>query len=175
MNTTAQYSVPCNNGSISYQTRCLKATSLREQKGFVIVGTDYSIQKHRITVTEKSVFLLSSGFVERHDVLIASESAHQHHQRTFWEMEIGDEHVHNLEVETGRDEDVGVAAGLMVLGVAFQCADSRRAHRDHAATFCFAFLNSLQRLGRDTVALEMHGVIGDVVGFDGLESVGADV
>jgi hypothetical protein len=41
---------------------------------------------------------------------MAGEGADQHHQRALGQVEVGDQHVHHLEAEAGRDEDVGLAA-----------------------------------------------------------------
>ena len=64
-------------------------------------------QQHGVTIAEEPVFLRNRMAVQVHDLLIACERAHQHHQAGLGQVKIGHQHVHQLEVKAGCDEDAG--------------------------------------------------------------------
>ena len=57
---------------------------------------------------KESVPLLNGGLIRVQNILSARESGHQHDQRRFRKMEVGDQPVHYLELIAGIDEDRGI-------------------------------------------------------------------
>mmetsp|Transcript_53345 Transcript_53345/g.147771 ORF Transcript_53345/g.147771 Transcript_53345/m.147771 type:complete len:341 (+) Transcript_53345:806-1828(+) len=116
--------------------------------------------------------------VERHDVLVARERADQHHQRAFRQMEVGDEAVHHAELESRRDEDVGLAgAGLQraALGGRLQRAQRRRADGHDTPPPRTAGRHRIDRGLRHLEPLAVHLVLGDLLDPHRLEGAGANM
>jgi hypothetical protein len=68
------------------------------------------LEKHGVAVAEKPVLPLHRVGVGGANALHAREGRHQHHQRGFGKVKIGDQRIDNLKLKTRRDENVGVAA-----------------------------------------------------------------
>ena len=113
--------------------------------------------------------------VQIHDVCVAGESAHQHHERALGQVEVGDQQLHHLEAKARGDEDVGFARGLAAAGPGFERAHRGGAYGHDAAAALAAALQRRQRVRRHLVPLAVHAVFGQVLRLDGLEGARAHV
>src|SRR5207245_6430808 len=67
-------------------------------------------EQHGIAVAEETVALRNRVRIGSADLVVTGEGRHQHQQRRFRQMEIGDQARHRLEHVAGRDEQRGVGA-----------------------------------------------------------------
>ena len=65
---------------------------------------------HGIAITEEPVALLDRMSIGTEYIFLSAKSAHQHEQRGFREVEIGDQYIHDTEAIAGRDENVGLTS-----------------------------------------------------------------
>ena len=72
----------------------------------------FPLQQHAVAIAKKTVFLGYGRFIERHDVLVSSKSAHQHHQSAFGQVKVGQQHIDDLKTKAWRDEYLRIALGL---------------------------------------------------------------
>src|SRR5437879_4774406 len=84
-----------------------------------LVGQVYLVsEQHGIAVAEEAVALRNRVRIRGADLVVAGEGRHQHQQRRFRQVEIGDQARDSLERIAGRDEQRGVgAAGLQRTGL----------------------------------------------------------
>ena len=106
-------------------------------------------------------------------VLAAHQRGDEHQQRALGQVEIGDQRVHRLDRNPGRDEDLRKAAARMDDTIlrrhGLQRPHAGGAHADHAAAACTGGVDPLRLLGRDLVILAVHVMVGDVLLLDGAE------
>jgi hypothetical protein len=88
-------------------------------------------------------------------------------------VEVGHQQVDDLEVEAGRDEDLGFAAGATGLGPGFERAHRGGTDRDHATAARATFANGLLGGFGHLVALGVHHMVGYCFDLDRLEGAGA--
>ena len=122
-----------------------------------------------IAIAEEAVAAGNRLTVHTHDVLVAGKGADQHHQAALGQMEIGDQHVDQLELKARRNENACVAASLACLGPALQRAHGGSAHSHNTAAARLAVGDGLLRRGGYLVPLAVHLVLGQVLRFHRLE------
>ena len=88
----------------------------------------HTLQQHGIAIAEEAVTLGDGVLVQGHDVLVAGKGAYQHQQGAFGQVEIGQQHVHHLELESRGDEDARFSSSLPTGGPALQSAHAGGAH-----------------------------------------------
>ena len=105
------------------------------------------------------------------------EGGDEHEEGGFGEVEVGEEGVGDFEFERWVDEDAGAAgAGLPVCADgAFEDAEGGGADANNFSAAFFRGLDFLKCFGGNFVALFVHAMFFDRVGFDGREGSGADV
>src|SRR2546427_10320354 len=75
-------------------------------------------EQHGIAIAEETVALRDRVRIGGANLVVTGEGRHQHQQRRFRQMEIGNQTGHGLEHVAGRDEQRGVgAAGLQRTGL----------------------------------------------------------
>ena len=77
-----------------------------------------ALDEHGVAEGEEAVLLFDGCLVGAEDEVAAGEGADEHDQGGFWQVEVGDDGVDDLEVVAGVDEDTGPAAlaGNLVSG-----------------------------------------------------------
>ena len=101
--------------------------------------------KHSVAKRKESITLLNGHFICGHRLFVAIEGRHQHDEGAFGQMEVGDEAVDAVELDTRIEEDVGVAAAgfdLAVLGGdGFQRAAAGGAYGDDLVARSFGVMD----------------------------------
>ena len=137
------------------------------------------LEEHGVAEGEEAVLLFDGGLVGAEDEVAAGEGADEHDEGGFWQVEVGDDGVDDLEVVAGVDEDASPAAlaGDLVFGGGggLEGADARRADGDDAVPGLLGLHDELGGLVGDAVVLLVHLVLLDVVDADGAEGAEADV
>ena len=68
-----------------------------------------SVYQHGVAVTEESVVVVNGVPVGGANIVHAAEGGNQHQQRRLGQVEVGQQHVDDAELESGCDEDIGLA------------------------------------------------------------------
>jgi len=114
------------------------------------------------------------------DFVFSSKGANQHEQRGLRKVEVGEKGAHDLKVESGIDEEIGMAgsgahrSGPLPGGI-FKGADGRGADGNDAARFPAGSFDLLGGGLGDGIGLGMKSMLFDRFGADGLEGSETDV
>src|ERR1700730_14960534 len=68
-----------------------------------------SRQKHRVSITEKTVARANCVLISREHLVLSRECAHEHQQRGLRQMEVRQKSIGHLEVKARTDEESGFA------------------------------------------------------------------
>ena len=115
--------------------------------------------------------------------VLAGERRHQHQQRAFRQMEVGEQRVDAADAVTRENEDPGFPrerlqfafAGVVVAHRAFERTHHRRAHRNHATAALAGAAHLRDQFGAHVQPFAVHAMFAHVVGAHRLERAGADV
>jgi hypothetical protein len=115
---------------------------------------------------------------------LARERRHQHQQRRFRQVEVGQQRIDRTDAITGKDEDLRLARerqqfaivpGPAVAPGTLQCAHHGGADGDDASTGRARAADLFDQLGADVEPLAVHAMLAHVVDAYRLESAGADM
>jgi hypothetical protein len=94
------------------------------------------LDEHAVAVREETISLVDGVVIGAQSTFGSGESADQHEQARLRQMKVGEKSVHDAELKTGIDEDVGVAAvlaeGIALLRRELESAERSGAHRNDA-------------------------------------------
>ena len=103
-----------------------------------LISTDSILlqNQHGIAKTKETIFLFYGHFIGRHGLFVAVQRGHQHDEGALRQVEVGDEAVDAVELDTRVQEDGGVATAgfdLAILGGnGFQGAAAGGSNRNDA-------------------------------------------
>ena len=129
--------------------------------------------QHRVSEREETVTLLNCHFIGRHGLFVAVQRGHQHDEGTLRQVEVGDEAVNAVELDTRVQEDGGVAAAgfdLAILGGnGFQGAAAGGSNRNDAVPGGLGLPDALGGFLADGVPFAVHLVVRDLIFHHGAE------
>jgi hypothetical protein len=145
-----------------------------------------SNDEHRISVAEEAVVFADGFGVGGKDEFAAGgltgsgKGADEHEQCGAGQVEVGEKPIHDLEGIRRINKNAGAATAgnecpVILGGDRFEHTNSRCADSNDAAVRGFGFVDEARSVGAEFVALFVHRVAGERIGFDGRKRAEADV